>query len=275
MRWSSFLVFSLACLSLFSVSFVFRGETTPPPRGDSPNPHRSPMDLAVLPGGGRALTANHTSDTASLIDLKEGKVLAEQAVGRKPSAVACSRDGKRAAVSNLWAKTVTLLEISDASVKAVVEVEVGPLPRGLVFAPDGNVLYAAVAGSDEVVSLDWNSRKVTQRWPAPREPRDLALSADGRLLAAASTRSAQVRVWDTQTGKLLWERTLSDAFNLRGLTFTPDGKDLVCAHAHKREFPVAQHNIDSGWVIDNSLSRLPVATVARPEYWQIGLDIRG
>src|SRR5580700_6800698 len=64
-------------------------------------PHRSPIDLAVLPGGKRALTANHTSDTVSLLDLDSGKVLRELPCGKKPAAVACSPDGHLAAVSNL------------------------------------------------------------------------------------------------------------------------------------------------------------------------------
>src|SRR5262249_11763296 len=130
-------------------------------------------------------------------------------------------------------------------------------------------------GSDEVVVLDWTSRKRVHAWPSPREPRDLALSPDGRMLAAASTRSAQVRVWDTASRKEVWERTVIDGFNLRGLQFSPDAKELVCGHAFRREFPVSRGNIDSGWVIDNRLTKLPLATDTRPDYWQIGLDIRG
>src|SRR6516165_5261355 len=65
-------------------------------------PHRSPCDLAVLPGARRVLTANHTADSVSLIDVAAGKVIAEQRCGRRPSAVAVTPDGKRAAVSNLW-----------------------------------------------------------------------------------------------------------------------------------------------------------------------------
>jgi cytochrome c peroxidase len=159
--------------------------------------------------------------------------------------------------------------------KVLGDVEVGALPRGLVFAADGGLVYVAAAGSDEVVQLHWDTRKVTQRWPAPREPRDLALSADGSWLAAASTRSAQVRCWNTETGKLYWERTITDAFNLRGLSFTPDAKELICGHAYRREFPVSKNNIDSGWVIDNRLSKLSLAPNAQPEYWQLALDIRG
>ena len=45
---------------------------------------------------------------------------------------------------------------------------------------------------------------------------------------------------------MLWERRLEDAFNLRGLRFTPDGAALICAHVVRREFPVSRLNIESG-----------------------------
>src|SRR5262245_17901479 len=82
-----------------------------------PQPHRSPIDIAVVPGAARALTANHTSDSASLVDLATGKVLAEVNCGQRPAGVACSRDGRRAAVSNLWSGTLTCLELEGAKLR--------------------------------------------------------------------------------------------------------------------------------------------------------------
>lgn len=266
MRWYTIGITAALSIGSLAVFAAFKN--------DAPQPHRSPIALAVLPGGERLLTANHSANTVSLVDLKEEKVLAELAVGQKPSAVACSRDGKRGAVSNLWSQTVTLFEIQEKTLKIVGEAEVGALPRGLVFTPDGQSLYVAVAGSDEVAQLDWTARKVKERWSAPREPRELALSVDGKILAACSTRSAQVRSWDTATGKLLWERKIDDAFNLRGLSFSADGKELLCGHAFHREFPVSQNNIASGWVIDNRLCKLPLAKNTRPDFWQLALDVR-
>ncbi|HEX5269240.1 MAG TPA: c-type cytochrome, partial [Gemmataceae bacterium] len=136
-------------------------------------------------------------------------------------------------------------------------------------------LYVAVAGADEVVAVDPKAKKVLHRWPAPREPRRLALSADGRYLAAASTRSAQVRLWDTKTNKLVWEELVGDAFNLRGLAFTPDGASVVCSHAVRRTFPVSKGHIEVGWVIDSRLTRLAVKPDADSMFWQIALDRRG
>jgi DNA-binding beta-propeller fold protein YncE len=232
------------------------------------------VDVALLPGGRLALTANHTADSVSLIDLETGTVRAELPCDRKPVAVACSPDGRHAAVSNLWSGTLSLFDLDGASIKPAGVVSVGIQPRGLAFGAKEK-LYVALSGSDEIAVFDWSNKKVTQRWPAPREPRHLALSADGRFLAAASSRSAQVRLWDVTSGKLVWMRKIEDAFNLRSLTFTPDGRALIVAHVVKRSFPVSRENIDKGWVTDSRLTRLPLDAKAVPPKEQIALDKHG
>jgi YVTN family beta-propeller protein len=237
-------------------------------------PHRSPIDVALVAGGHYVLTANHTADSVSLIDIGAGKVLAESPCGKRPVAVACSPDGKRAAVSNLWSSTISFLEIAEQRLQSAGEIA-APFPRGLVFAPDGSSFYAAVAGNDQIIQVDWQSRRIVNRWSAPREPRYLALSANGRWLAGASSRSAQVRCWDLRSGKLHWERTIEDAFNLRALVFTPDDQFVLCTHAIRRSFPVSRENIDKGWVIDSRITRLAVAKDALPNAWQVALDTRG
>jgi DNA-binding beta-propeller fold protein YncE len=232
------------------------------------------VGVAVLPGGRLALSANHTSDSLTLVDLSAGKVLTELPCGRKPAAVACSPDGKHAAVSNLWSGNLSLFDLDGATLKPAGTLAVGIQPRGLVFSAKDQ-LYVALAGSDEIAVLDWASRKIVRRWPAPREPRHLALSPDGQFLAAASSRSAQVRLWDLTTGKLAWTRKIEDAFNLRSLAFSPDGRYVICAHAIKRSFPVSRENIDKGWVTDSRLTRLPLDAKAVPPLEQIALDKHG
>jgi cytochrome c peroxidase len=239
-----------------------------------PEPHRSPVDVAVLAGGRLAVTANSTADSVSLIDLAEGRVLFEAAVGRKPAGVACSPDGQRAAVSNLWDGTITLLEREGNRLRAAGTVRVGAFPRGLAFGDGGKTLYVAVSGDDAIVAVDWASREVQQCFEAPREPRRLALSADGRWLAAGSSRSGRVRCWDTRTGKLHWERRIFDSFNLEHLAFSPDGVEVIATHVINRDRPITLHHIAEGWVIDNRLARLPVAADAPTPVWAIGLDVR-
>src|SRR2546429_420802 len=88
----------------------------PAPRPARAGPHRSPADLALLPGG-RALTANHDSASLSLWALAAGRVLAGAPGGLGPVAVACSGDGRRAAVSNLWSDTLSLFEMDGRALK--------------------------------------------------------------------------------------------------------------------------------------------------------------
>jgi cytochrome c peroxidase len=242
-----------------------------PPR---PEPHRSPTDVALLPGGRLALCANHTADSVSLVDLAEGKVLAEGPCGRRPAAVACSRDGRRAAVSNLWSGTLSLFEVGAAGLRPLGEVAVGHLPRGLTFASDARTLYVALAGADEVALVDWATRKPIRRWPAPREPRRLALTPDGRLLVAACARSSQVRCWDARTGKPAWECSLGDSFNLLGLALSPDGRDAVTAQVHHRHHAMVKSNIEQGWALNSRLARLSVTPAGPGGFSQIALDVR-
>jgi DNA-binding beta-propeller fold protein YncE len=237
--------------------------------------YRSPIDVALCDEGRLALVANHTADSVSLVDLQQGKVLAEKPCGRKPSAVAVSPDGKTAAVSNLWSGSLTVFALGNGTLEKTRDIPVGGYPRGLVFGRDGKSLFAALAGRDEVIQIDWATGKVMQRWPAPREPRSLALSADGKWLAAASTRSAQVRCWDLETGRLHWQRDIGDAFNLRGLCFTKDDDAVVCAHSVRRDFPITKENIEKGWVIDSRLTRLALKADVVPAQWQIALDAAG
>jgi cytochrome c peroxidase len=248
-----------------------------PDRSSEPRPelHRSPCDLAILARGKLAVTANHTADSASLLDLDAGKILCEQPCGRKPAGVAAAPDGRRAAVSNLWSGTLTLLEVHEKELRPVGTAPVGSQPRGLVFAPDGASLYVALAGLGEVVQLEWDTRKVLRRWAAPGEPRRLALSRDGRFLAAASARAGKVHCWDTRTGKQLWEKSFVGAFNMHGLTFSPDDKELVTAHVYEHCRAINKRNIEEGWALNNRLGRLPLDPTGEAGGEQLALDIRG
>ena len=240
-----------------------------------PVSHRSPIDLAVFADGRRAVVANHTSHSIALLDLQRGTVLDEEPAGSHPAAVAVQPGGKQVAVSNHWSHNVELFAVDGDKLIKQATIAVGNLPRGLLYSKTGEQLFVAVAGANEIATIDVASRKVTQRWPAPREPRQLALAPDGNLLAAACSRSGEVRCWSLPSGQLLWERQLGDAFNLRGLSFTADGKYIVCAHCVRRDLPVTRGHIEEGWIIDSRLTRLPVEADAKPPFLQMALDVRG
>src|SRR5262249_33857751 len=108
----------LAAVSAFAASGP---RAAPQPQAD-PGPHRSPIDLCVLPGGRFVVTANHAADSLSVVDLEQKKVRAEKPCGRKPSVVACSADGRWVAVSNLWSGTVSLFAATGGDLEPAGEV---------------------------------------------------------------------------------------------------------------------------------------------------------
>ena len=260
---------------VFALSAALPG-APPPPRAAGPRaePHRSPVDVALLPDE-RAVCANHTADSVSLVDLRAGRVLAEATCGAKPAGVAATRDGKRVAVSNLWGGSVILFEVRKDSLSKLADIEVGAQPRGMAFALNGERLYVALSAQDEIAEVDCAAKKVVHRFAAARQPWSVVVSKDGGRLAAACSRSGQVRVWDANSRKPLLERTIEDGFNLRGLCFTPDESALVVAHGVRREFPVSKENIGEGWVIDSRLSLVPLKTDAKPPLQQLALDKKG
>jgi YVTN family beta-propeller protein len=126
------------------------------PAGASPEAEgdRSPADVALSPDGRWAVTANRTSDSASLVDLEGGKVVAEVAVGRRPFAVAVSPDGRRAAVTNWLSDDVAILKLEPPALVVEGTVPVGDEPRGVAWTPDGSRVVVVISGEDALASVD-------------------------------------------------------------------------------------------------------------------------
>ena len=90
-----------------------QSSSAPSTRAGTDEPHRSPIALAVSTAGNRLLTANQTSGSVSLVDIKNGRVLHELKTGDKPAGVALSRDGHRGVVTHWYGYDLAILEIKD------------------------------------------------------------------------------------------------------------------------------------------------------------------
>lgn len=243
-----------------------------PASGPEEERDRSPSDLALTPDGRWAITANTTSGTASLVDLKDGKVSAEVRVGERPLSVAVSRKGDLALVTNWLSDSVTLLRVSPPRLEVSATFSVGDEPRGAVFAPDGRRAYVALSGDGSVAIVDVSTRTVQTCVPAGDEPWHLALSPDGGRLAVGSALSGDVRIIHTKSLRVL--RTL-DTYgrNLRHFAASSDGRWAYLPHTEERGRSTTKAHIDQGWVVGSRLSRFPLAKKGPRE--AIALDPQG
>jgi YVTN family beta-propeller protein len=251
----------LALFSLLVVATVLVEYTAVPVRGDQrpvdPEPHRSPIALALAADGSRLLVANQTSGTVSLVDPQAGTVLHEIPTGEKPAGVAIAKNGSRAAVTHWYGYDLAVLDVGPDRIAVVGRVDVGPEPRGVVIAGDGRTAYVAVGVSNEVVRVDLDERQVTGRVPVGREPRSLALSPDGTRLLVGDARSRSLTVIST-SGFQVEHKLPIEGDNLRQVAISPDGQFGYVANMKNRGFATTQANIDKGWVLGQRLTRVPL-----------------
>lgn len=218
---------------------------------------RSPRDVALTPDARWAVTANHTSNSASLVDLANGEVVAEAKCGRKPFALALAADGKRAVVTNWFSYSITVLDVAPPSLRVVAEIPVGPEPRGVALSHDGKFAFVAIGVANEVAVVDLDQRAVVNRIATDREPWYLAASPDGKWLVVGNSGGESANVIDLATQKIVREVRIFGA-NIRQIAITADSKWAYLTHTGERGFGTSEENIERGWVIANRVSRIPL-----------------
>jgi DNA-binding beta-propeller fold protein YncE len=155
-----------------------------------------PYNIDVTPNGKLALTADNGNagssdghvDTVSVIDLEADppRVIDHVVVGDAPEGFAISPRGDLAVAvllrgSNVPKSTwfyhrngsVVVLKIDGKTVMKVGEIEVGGLPEGVVFSPDGNYLYVGNFLDSDVSILKVDGTRVTdtgKRMSLPGHP---------------------------------------------------------------------------------------------------------
>ena len=233
------------------------------PRDDKPQaqpePHRSPIALALSTDGARLLTANQTAGSVSLVDTKDGNVLAEIPTGDRPAGVALSKDGTRAVVTHWYGYDVAFLDVKPEGLAVAGRVEVGPEPRGVVLTPDGKTAYVAVGVANEVVKLDVEAKKVVGRVAVGREPRGLALTPDGARIVVGNARGRSLSVIKTADFEV--ERTIdlaSEGDNLRQMAIDAAGGYAYVPALRNRGFATTAGNIDIGWVVGQRVVRAAI-----------------
>src|SRR5213595_1160021 len=168
-----------------------------------------PYNIDITPNGTLALTADNGNggasdghvDTVSVIDLEANppRVIDRVVVGDAPEGLAISPTGEIAVAillngsagvaKNAWfahrAGKVVVLKIDGKRVTKVQEVEVGGLPEGVVFSPDGKYLYVGNYTDRDVSILKVDRTTVTdtgKRFKLPGQPASMRGAAHGRRL---------------------------------------------------------------------------------------------
>ena len=136
---------------------------------------QSSSAIAITDDGSRLLVVNPDSNSVSVMDPAAGEKLAELTVGDDPRTVALEGSA-RAYVANRGSNTVSVIDLSQLTIAATIEVE--QQPYGVVVAPGGDFAFVANSGSDSISVIETTTLQVVATIPVRDRPAGLAVTTD-------------------------------------------------------------------------------------------------
>ena len=165
-----------------------------------------PTNLQITPDGKLGLIANSVAtaekdgtwaaapdNTLHVLDMtaQPPKLIETIKVGRQPSGLAISHDGRFAIVAHRAGKSVSLLQIEGTSVKPVAEVALPDQAAAVAITPDGKRAFVAMnlAGTVGVLAIEGDKIAYDKKNDIPTGPGiyNLDITPDGRTVVAANT----------------------------------------------------------------------------------------
>jgi YVTN family beta-propeller protein len=163
----------------------------------------------------RVYTADQTSNTVSVIDPSENKLLGVIRLGDPvPGALSplykgqllvhglgYSPDSKTLAVVSVGSNSITLIDTATNKVKGVVYV--GRAPHEAFFTPNGRELWVTVRGENYVSVIDPRQMKETRRIELANGPGMTMFGPDGKYAFVCSSFTPELAVIDVASHKIV------------------------------------------------------------------------
>jgi serine/threonine-protein kinase len=147
-------------------------------------------------------------------------VIATISVGKAPEGVAVSPDGRRAYITNVDSRVVSVIDIGAGTVTASIR---NGGARGVAVSPDGRRAYGVNHGSPGTVSvIDTDSGTIAATIPVGNAPEGVAVSPDGRRAYITNVLSDTVSVIDTMKSTVT--ATIPVGSAPYGVAVSPDGR---------------------------------------------------
>lgn len=197
-----------------------------------------------------AYTADFSNQTLSVLEVDGtdvapiGEIAVDVAPG--PFAVAFTPDGRTAvapcgvgflpdtivavlAPGAPPGDSVAIVDVIDGEVVAVVRTGDDSIPTGVAIHPDGHIAYVTNFGASTVSVIDLEARTRTANIDVPRQPEEIALRPDGKVLMVNSV-SGSVSVIDTETLELL-ATVETGGDDPSGIAWADDGRTAYVANS--------------------------------------------
>ncbi len=220
--------------------------------------YRSPNHVCIAPDGRSAYVVNATSNSVSVLDIRERTVVAEIPVGPRPVHAAFSPDGRLLYVSCLYAGRIDVVDVAQGRV--VRSIDVGDEPYGVTPARDGRRLFVVNSLSDSVSVVDAESGRTLSETVVGNQPRFVAEAPDGSAILVSNGLARSLSIVDPGSGRELERRDLGRASVMRQVACTKDGRWAFVAGILSHDETLSLQ-MERGWIHSNGFT---VADLTRP-----------
>ena len=209
--------------------FRLASNDEPPPPAKSGAPSNPAHD--------RVYTADQVSNTVSVIDPADNKLLGLIKLGELPPAALAplykgqslvhglgySPDGSKLCVISIGSNSITLIDT--ATNKVLKSKYLGRAPHEAFFTPDGQEIYAVVRGEDYVSVLNADTLDEITRIKTNSGPGMVLFRPDGKYAFVPSSFTPELCVIDTATHEVVARVPQASPFS-PNLAVSADGKQV-------------------------------------------------
>lgn len=201
-----------------------------------------PEEFALSKDGRRIYISNEDTKTASVINIKSGRLEHIIPVGQEPEGVTTTPDGKQFYVTCEAGGDIYVIDAHSYS--AVTHFKVNGRPRSVAFLSAGGIGFIPSESAGELNIVDAVNAKVlrTVTLPLGSRPMRVKLSPDEKRLYVSNGRAGTISVFDSHSYGLL--DTIRVGTRPWGIGISPDGKFLFAANGPSNDVSVVDLKTD-------------------------------
>ena len=179
---------------------------------------------------GRLLVVNKAGESLSVVDLSEGREMAQVPTGYAPHEVAASPDGSTAVVTNYGTRdqpgnTLTVVDLATLQPAATIDLGDQLRPHGIMWLPGTDRVAVTTEGSGTLTIVDVATRQVVAAVPtSQRTSHQVAITPDGRRAFVANIGSGSVTAIDLEAMAAVG--SIPTGAGAEGVAVAPDGGEV-------------------------------------------------